>query len=604
SGDRDRRFYDEYRRLSGEWTASAERLMALAVAGRVEEAVAELGGRTTEVGERLGTISAEWIRENEEEAKRAGGLAAEAIEASRRRLLVSTSLGLLFSVFVGILTFRRIATPIRALQETVETIAAGDYSRSVPFTGASDETGALARSIDVLKGGASAMEDQRWVKAGVARLAGKVQEADSLGELGERFVSGLVPLLGGGVAAFYLKEEDSGLLRRIAAFGLGDRGAVGESFQAGEGLVGECARQKAPVSLEDLPPGYLRISSGLGGAAPVRAAAWPVISRDVVLGVLEVASFRSLRPREVALLEEVLPVVASSLEILSRSIRTRELLERTQAQAKELEEQTVALSESQEALVAQQEELRVTEERTRLILESTADGILGVDEEGRIDFVNDAACRILGFTAEDLAGAPSHSLLHHHKPDGSEYPREECPMFAAYTRGETSRIDDEHLWRKDGASIPVEYGARPIEKDGAVVGAVISFRDITERKRVEAEIRHQNFMADGALDLTKAGYWHVPLDDSGWYNSSERAVRIFGDLPSPGHRYRLDEWAAHVQEGDEAAAKVTMENFGAAVAGSVPVYDAIYAYKRPVDGRVVWIHALGRVVKDENGKPA
>ena len=505
---------------------------------------------------------------------------------------------------MGILTFRRIATPIRALQETVETIAAGDYSRSVPFTGASDETGALARSIDVLKGGASAMEDQRWVKAGVARLAGEVQEADSLAELGERFVSGLVPLLGGGVAAFYLKEEDSQLLRRIAAFGFGDRGAVGESFQAGEGLVGECARQKAPIALEGLPPGYLRISSGLGSAAPVRAAAWPVISRDVVLGVLEVASLRPWHPREVSLLEEVLPVVASSLEILSRNIRTRELLERTQEQARKLEEQTVALSESQEELVAQQEELKATEERTRLILESTADGILGVDTEGRIDFVNDAACRILGFTAQELAGAPSHSLLHHHRTDGSEYPKDECPMFAAYARGETCRIDDEHLWRKDGSSLPVEYGARPIQKDGAVVGAVISFRDITERKRIEEEIRQQNFMADSALDLTKAGYWHVPLDGSGWYNSSERAVRIFGDLPSPGHRYTLDDWMEHVRVGDEAAAKITAENFEAAVAGKIPVYDAIYAYKRPVDGRVVWIHALGHVVKDESGKPA
>ena len=88
------------------------------------------------------------------------------------------------------------------------------------------------------------------------------------------------------------------------------------------------------------------------------------------------------------------------------------------------------------------------------------------------------------------------------------------------------------------------------------------------------QVRHQNFLADSALDLTKAGYWHVPLDGSGWYNSSERAARIFGDLPSPGHRYRLDEWAAHVQEGDEAAAKVTMENFAAAVAGTIPVYDA------------------------------
>ena len=122
--------------------------------------------------------------------------------------------------------------------------------------------------------------------------------------------------------------------------------------------------------------------------------------------------------------------------------------------------------------------------------------------------------------------------------------------------------------------------------------------------RAEKELLQQiNFKADSALDLTKAGYWHVPLDGSGWYNSSERAVRIFGDLPAPDHRYTLEHWMEHVRLGDEAAAKITAENFEAAVAGKIPVYDAIYAYKRPVDGRVVWIHALGHVVKDENGKP-
>ena len=80
-------------------------------------------------------------------------------------------------------------------------------------------------------------------------------------------------------------------------------------------------------------------------------------------------------------------------------------------------------------------------------------------------------------------------------------------------------------------------------------------------------------------------------------------MRIFGDLPSPDLRYRLDEWAAHVQEGDETAAKATMENFAAAAAGTIPVYDSVYAYKRPVDGRIVWIHALGHVAKDASGKP-
>jgi two-component system sensor histidine kinase/response regulator len=120
----------------------------------------------------------------------------------------------------------------------------------------------------------------------------------------------------------------------------------------------------------------------------------------------------------------------------------------------------------------------------------------------------------------------------------------------------------------------------------------------------EERLQHTNFLADSALDLTKAGYWHVPLDGSGWYNSSERAARIFGDLPTADHRYSLEHWAAQVRAGDEAAAKRTEENFSAAIAGTIPVYDATYAYQRPVDGRVVWIHALGHVVKDASGKPA
>src|SRR5437764_2247847 len=128
-------------------------------------------------------------------------------------------------------------------------------------------------------------------------------------------------------------------------------------------------------------------------------------------------------------------------------------------------------------------------------------------------------------------------------------------------------------------------------------------RQLEQTQHQAEELNRINLLADSALDLTKAGYWHVPLDGSGWYNSSERAARIYGDPPSPEHRYHLDFWAANVRAGDEAAAKVTAENFAAAVAGTIPVYDATYAYKRPLDGRVVWIHSLGHVVKDANGKP-
>ena len=170
--------------------------------------------------------------------------------------------------------------------------------------------------------------------------------------------------------------------------------------------------------------------------------------------------------------------------------------------AQEIQRQT---QERADLLRAQQETLREAEERTRLILDSAAEGIFGVDTEGRITFVNPACCRMLGYAPEEMLGQPSHQLIHHHHADGSAYPREKCPMFAAYARGEASRIDDEFLWRKDGTGLPVEYGATPIRKDGALVGAVISFTDITERRRAEARLRETEQFFRSVLELAPDG---------------------------------------------------------------------------------------------------
>ena len=123
-------------------------------------------------------------------------------------------------------------------------------------------------------------------------------------------------------------------------------------------------------------------------------------------------------------------------------------------------------------------------------------------------------------------------------------------------------------------------------------------------KERTTELQHANFMSDNALDLTKAGFWYIDLSDQEFYTSSERAVAIFGDPPSEGHRYKLMEhWGECVKAGDAEAAERTFANYAAAVAGEIPRYDATYAYKRPVDGKVVWIHALGHIIKDSDGNP-
>ena len=520
SDDKDRRLLNDFRSRSAEWASGAEELMSQAAAGRRQESIAGiLSGRVPELGVRLSEVSTEWITHNENLADDAGKVNLAALDHAQRNLFVAIGVSLLLTGVLGFLIFRSIVNPIRALQRSVEAIAAGDYVKPVPFTEAKDETGRLARSVDVLKRGAAAMEEQRWIKANTAKLMGELQGAKSHADFGERLLAELVPVIGGGVAAFYLIDQGQERLHRVAGYGLDASANPADSFRLGEGLVGQCARERTSAVVTDLPPNYLRITSGIGGATPIQTRAWPVMSREAVLGVLEIASFRAFSASEQALLETAVPAVAMSFEILSRNIATQELLAQTQEQARQLEEQTQELTQSQEELLAQKvellaqqgeltaqrEQLKASEERSRLILESSAEGIFGTDTEGCITFVNPAACRMLGFNAEELLGQPSHAMFHHHRPDGSDYPKEECPMFAAYTHGKASRIDDEFLWRKDGSGLPVEYGATPVLKDGAVVGMVLSFTDITERKRAEQLLRETQQFFRSVLELAPDG---------------------------------------------------------------------------------------------------
>jgi methyl-accepting chemotaxis protein len=218
--EKERRLLGEFQTLGREWLADAKQAMSLVNEGRGEEAVALLNGRVNEVGFRLSEVSNEWIAFNEGTATVAGREAIRVIERFQLELLLAGLLAFLLTGVLGFLTFRRIARPVQALEASVRAIAAGEYGKAVPFVQAKDETGGLARSIDVLKQGAAAMDEQRWVKANASRLTGELQGATSLEEFGQRLLSGLVPTLGGGVAAFYVLDEKAGHLERVAAYGV------------------------------------------------------------------------------------------------------------------------------------------------------------------------------------------------------------------------------------------------------------------------------------------------------------------------------------------------------------------------------------------------
>jgi PAS domain S-box-containing protein len=129
-------------------------------------------------------------------------------------------------------------------------------------------------------------------------------------------------------------------------------------------------------------------------------------------------------------------------------------------------------------------------DRLSLLLASTGEGIYGVDTDGLCHFVNPAAARMLGYHEEELLGVNMHERLHHTHADGQHYPADQCPIYLAFREGVPCRIDSDVLWRKDGTAIPVEYTSYPILEDGRVLGAVVTFVDISARKRQEAQLRH------------------------------------------------------------------------------------------------------------------
>ena len=121
------------------------------------------------------------------------------------------------------------------------------------------------------------------------------------------------------------------------------------------------------------------------------------------------------------------------------------------------------------------------------ILDSAGEGILGLDEEGRHTFANPSAARMLGYDIEELIGKPAHLLWHHTKPDGRPYSEAECPIVGSCKRGAVYQGGDEVFWRKDGTSFPVVCVGMPIHEKGKPVGIVLTFSDVTERRRADEE---------------------------------------------------------------------------------------------------------------------
>jgi CheY-like chemotaxis protein len=381
---------DRLQTMAQQWereaSSSIQAIGAIAAIDPVEEAVEQqriqrnyLIGRTVRISDITALLDMMAATENELLTDRAAVL-ADTLDTMRAINVASALLSILVGVMVITLTFRLVTRPLRRMTGLMTRLAAHDHDIEIRGATRADEIGQIARALQVFRQMAIDTSAQNWIKTEASVISSRLQGATGHAEFAERLTGELVPLLKAGVGMFYIHNDIRHRMELIGSYGLRQGGRLIDRYAPGEGLVGQCAVERKTLFLDNVPEDYVRIHSGSGEGLPRHVVVLPVLARDELLGVLELASFDPITPLQTQLLEELLPIVALSLENLSRAIATRDLLERTQEQADELRT-------SEETLIEQQQELRGSNEALHAKtaeLEEQSQRLVASEEELRV----------------------------------------------------------------------------------------------------------------------------------------------------------------------------------------------------------------------------
>lgn len=235
-------------------------------------------------------------------------------------------------------------------------------------------------------------------------------------------------------------------------------------------------------------------------------------------------------------------------------------------------------------------------EQLRLILDSMGEGIFGVDKTGLCTFINRAGAAQLGATPDHFVGRSMHDLTHHTKKDGSPFPFEECGVYGAITAGIRYSVDDEVLWRVDGTSFPVEYSSHPIAGPCGPPGAVVSFRDISQRKEMERDARSSEALFRGAFSAARTGIALINAVDGRYVDVNDALCDMVGYTREELMGLTWEDITHPADLGFNRTEVAAMLDDGSSVN---------HVSKRYVrrDGRVINVEIADSLVRDDSGVP-
>jgi signal transduction histidine kinase/HAMP domain-containing protein len=251
---------------------------------------------------------------------------------------------------------------VRAIAEVTSAVATGDLTRSITVE-AEGEVAELKDNINAmvqsLRETTKANEEQYWLKTNLARIAGLLQGHRDLATVGELIMHELIPLVGAQHGTFFIADDTSEgtILRLIAGYGLQADITAPSQFRLGQSLVGQVAKTKKPIVVTDAPAGYVKISSGLGQAAPVSLVVLPIVFEGQVLGVIEAGSFSPFTQVHRDFLGQLMETIGVNANTIIVNSRTDDLLAESQRLAAELQSRSGELQARQEELQRSNAEL-------------------------------------------------------------------------------------------------------------------------------------------------------------------------------------------------------------------------------------------------------